>query len=202
MEGPVEIRRRIRALRRALSPEEQRLHAAALARNVSALAMFRRAERIALYYPVRGEADPLPLLDRAVAMGKRVYLPVLPPYSTHRLWFAPYREGMPMLPNRFGIPEPDLAKRSLVGPMRLDLVITPLVAFDEEGARMGMGGGFYDRTFAYLIRRGRWRRPRLLGFAHEFQRVERIDRRPWDVPLDGVVTEARVYWPGAVARSG
>lgn len=193
MGEPDQIRRRIRRLRRELSPEEQRLHAAALARNVSRLALFRRAERIALYYPVQGEADPLPLLDRAVAMGKRVYLPVLPHYSLHRLWFAPYEEGMAMIPNRFGIPEPDVTKRELIGPMRLDLVITPLVAFDERGHRMGMGGGFYDRTFAYLTKRGGWRKPRMLGFAHQFQRVERIERQPWDVPLDGVATELGVY---------
>ena len=195
MEGADEIRRRVRRLRRELSAHDQLAHAAALARNVAGTSLFRKARHIALYFPVQGEADPMPLLERAVTMGKRVYLPVLPPYSLHRLWFAPYREGMPMSLNRFGIPEPAVPKPALVGPMALDLVITPLVAFDAAGNRMGMGGGFYDRTFAYLIRRGRWKKPRLLGFAHDFQRVEGIERRPWDVPLDGVVTEARLYLP-------
>ena len=197
MGHPDEIRRRMRKLRRELSADEGLAHAAELARRVSRLAIFRRAERIALYFPVQGEADPMPLLDRAAAMGKRVYLPVLPPYSLHRLWFAPYAEGMPMRLNRFGIPEPELPKRALVGPMALDLVITPLVAFDARCARMGMGGGFYDRTFAYLTKRTRWKKPLLLGFAHEFQRVDAIERRPWDVPLDGVATEAELYWPNA-----
>ena len=195
MEQADEIRRRVRRLRRELSVHEQLEHAAELASNVAGLAMFRNAERVALYFPVQGEADPMPLLDRAVAMGKRVYLPVLPPYSLHRLWFAPYREGMPMTLNRFGIPEPAVPKRALVGPMALDLVITPLVAFDERCNRMGMGGGFYDRTFAYLNKRSRWKKPRLLGFAHQFQRVDGIEQRPWDVPLDGVVTELKVYLP-------
>ncbi|GAB6043259.1 5-formyltetrahydrofolate cyclo-ligase [Endothiovibrio diazotrophicus] len=200
MEDPDAVRRRIRRLRRGLGPGEQALHAAALTRRVSGLALFRRAGRIAFYFPVQGEIDPLPLLDRAAAMGKQVYLPVLPLYSLHRLWFAPYTEGMPTRLNRFAIPEPAVPKRALVGPMQLDLVITPLVAFDGGCNRMGMGGGYYDRSFAYLIKRTCWKKPRLLGVAHEFQRVASIERRPWDVPLDGVATEAALYWRAGAVR--
>jgi 5-formyltetrahydrofolate cyclo-ligase len=75
----------------------------------------------------------------------------------------------------------------------LDLMLVPLVGFDGACNRIGMGGGFYDRTLAYLRRRRHWRRPRLIGIAHECQRVDRIDPRPWDIPLDAVVTEQGVY---------
>jgi 5-formyltetrahydrofolate cyclo-ligase len=68
------------------------------------------------------------------------------------------------------------------------------VGFDGECNRLGMGGGFYDRTLAYLRQRTHWRRPRLIGIAHACQRLDRIDPRPWDIPLDGVATEERIYW--------
>ena len=63
-----------------------------------------------------------------------------------------------------------------------------------------MGGGFYDRTLAYLRQRTHWLRPRLIGLAHECQRVERIAPQPWDIPLDGVATELGVYWRGPRAE--
>ena len=75
----------------------------------------------------------------------------------------------------------------------LDLVLVPLVGFDDQGTRLGMGGGFYDRSFATRLFRRYWRKPRLIGVAYELQRVAHLDRQPWDVALDGVVTEQRLY---------
>lgn len=94
-----------------------------------------------------------------------------------------------MIVNRFGIPEPDRNAKRL--PSRLlSVVLLPLVGFDSDGNRLGMGGGFYDRTFGYAIHSSA-RRPRLIGVAYECQRsADGLPRRPWDVPLDGVVTEA------------
>jgi 5-formyltetrahydrofolate cyclo-ligase len=91
----------------------------------------------------------------------------------------------------------------MASPIRLDLLLVPLVGFDADCNRLGMGGGFYDRTLAYLTRRTHWRRPRLVGIAHECQRVERLETGPWDVPLDAVATERRLYWrPGSARRAG
>ena len=78
-------------------------------------------------------------------------------------------------------------------PFALDLVLVPLVAFDARGVRLGMGGGYYDRSFAYLNFRSRWRRPRLIGVGFDFQRAESISPQPWDVCLDGVITERGFY---------
>jgi 5-formyltetrahydrofolate cyclo-ligase len=75
----------------------------------------------------------------------------------------------------------------------LDLVLTPLVAFDAQGHRLGMGGGFYDRSFAYLLRHSRWLRPRLIGLAYDFQRQTRLPHQPWDVPLHAIATDHRLY---------
>lgn len=136
--------------------------------------------------------DLTPLIARALSMGKQCYLPVLSPLYHNRLWFAPYKSGMPLLLNRFGIPEPD-ANWSMMRPAwTLDLMLTPLVAFDADGNRLGMGGGYYDRTLAYLERRRHWRRPRLLGTAYSFQQVETLPHAEWDVPLHGIATEKAI----------
>ncbi len=94
--------------------------------------------------------------------------------------------------NRFGIPEPLTHKRVHVPPWGLDLICMPLVAFDRQGNRLGMGGGFYDRSLAYRRGRQSWHKPRLLGIAHALQEVAELEPRPWDIPLSGVATEAEI----------
>ncbi len=155
--------------------------------------MFRRSRHIALYISNDGEVDLQALAERACQMGKCCYLPVLSPLFHNRLWFAPYRPDTRMVPNRFGIPEPKVAYSAIRRAWTLDLVLAPLVAFDAGGNRLGMGGGFYDRTFAYLNRRQRWRKPHILGTAFEFQRVGMLPCESWDVPMNGIVTETRFY---------
>lgn len=190
------LRRGLRALRRGLSAAEQRQHAQALARRLGRDPAFLRARRIGIYWPTDGEIDPRPLLGLAQASGKRWQLPVLCPHPHPRLWFLTYRPGEPIRPNRFGIPEPALRNRRLRLAWTLDLLLVPLVGFDAECNRLGMGGGYYDRTLGYLTHRPHWRRPRLIGIAHECQRVARLPVRPWDIPLDLVVTEYRMYRRG------
>lgn len=168
-----------------------------MARRLARLIVFQRARRIALYWPADGEIDPRPLMRLASARGKRFYLPALSPLTRHNgrglLWFAHYRLGERLRPNRFGIPEPIGRGPHLLKPSHFDLMILPLVGFDGRRNRLGMGGGFYDRTLAFRQRHPRWRRPRLIGVAHECQRLERIDSRPWDVPLDAILTECHLY---------
>lgn len=157
------------------------------------MASFLRARRLAAYLAADGEIDPSPLIARARMRGKRIHLPVLRPGPLPRLWFVEHRPGHPMRPNRFGIPEPRRRGRRLRLPGSLDLLLIPLVGFDADCNRMGMGAGYYDHTLAYLRGRRLWHRPLLIGLAHECQRVGHLDAEPWDVPLDLVVTEARVY---------
>ena len=95
--------------------------------------------------------------------------------------------------NRFGIQEPACSPRHWVRAWQLDLILLPLVAFDESGNRLGMGGGFYDRSLAYRQSRTHSRRPRLIGLAHELQRVEQLATNSWDIPLDMIATEKRVF---------
>lgn len=191
-----EIRREMRRQRRALSVQQRSAAALSLDRMLGRHPLFLRSNHIAFYLPNDGEMELNPLLARALAMGKRCYLPVLSPIYHNRLWFAPYDGDSHLELNRFGIPEP-AANWSQMRPVwTLDLILTPLVAFDSEGNRLGMGGGYYDRTLAYLRRRQHWRKPRLLGTAYDFQEVAQLPHENWDVPLHGVVTQSRLLSPG------
>jgi 5-formyltetrahydrofolate cyclo-ligase len=159
-------------------------------RHAMATASFRRARRIGLYWPIDGELDTRPLLAHALAAGKQVYLPGFAGCPPGQMRWRPLAPGLPLRRLRFGVTEP-VAPRRAIDPRRLDLVFTPLVAFDDHGHRLGMGGGFYDRCFAFLA--GPARRPELIGLAYHFQRVPEIQAQPWDVPLAAVITERGVF---------
>ncbi len=188
-----EIRRQMRQRRRSLPATAKRAAAHALARRVTCSTLLQRHQHIAFYLANDGEMDLMPLIRRAWAMGKHCYLPVLSPAFHNRLWFARFTPDTPLAPNQFRIAEPVARWCDMRPAWTLDLVLTPLVAFDLDGNRLGMGGGFYDRTLAYLARRSRWRKPHLVGVAYEFQRAPALPHAPWDVPLHGVITEGAVY---------
>ncbi len=155
--------------------------------------MFRSARRVACYLPTDGEIDPRPLMQRMWQMRKHCYLPILSRLFYDRLWFAPVMPHSRFLLNRFGIPEPVTAPRKWVRAQELDLILLPLVGFDLKGNRLGMGGGFYDRSLEFLRGRCCWMRPKLIGLAHDFQRLENLVPSPWDVPLQGVATDCALY---------
>lgn len=193
-----ELRRELRRRRRALPPHQRRLASRELCRRLRSLPELQRARRVALYLPNDGEIDPRPLIDWLVARRAQVYLPVLRPLSDNRLWFVRYHAGTRMTRNRFGIAEPDTRfgahRANRLPAWALDTVLLPLVGFDDDGQRIGMGGGFYDRTFAFV--RHRRPSPRLIGLAHDCQRVGSLPVASWDVPLDAIVSDRRIVKPG------
>ncbi|WP_417695283.1 5-formyltetrahydrofolate cyclo-ligase [Pseudomonas sp.] len=191
-----QLRRLLRQARRALTPAQQREAARGLYRQLAQHPLFRRAKHIALYLPNDGEIDPRLLLRAAQRRGKATYLPVLSPWPQTKMAFQRIRPGEKLRPNRFRILEPqmNIARQRKV--WTLDLVLLPLVGFDDVGGRLGMGGGFYDRSLAYLARRKQWRKPTLLGLAHECQKVERLAQASWDVPLQGTISDRRWYIAG------
>jgi len=188
-----QLRRMLRKARRALTPSEQRKAAQGLYRQLAQHPLFRRAKHISLYLPTDGEIDPRLLLRAAQRRGKATYLPVLSAWPRTKMVFQRVRPGEKLLPNRFRILEPrvNISRQRKV--WALDLVLLPLVGFDDAGGRLGMGGGFYDRSLAYLARRQSWRKPTLLGLAHECQKVDRLAQASWDVPLAGTVTDKHWY---------
>lgn len=183
----------MRRRRSGLSQNERDAFGICLAQVAVREPLIRNSRRIAVYLPVNGEMDPRPLMDRLRSMGKELYLPVLVNFLERRLWFSAYTPGEPLVSNQFGIPEPKNAPLRRIRSVSLDLVLMPLVAFDANGHRLGMGGGYYDRSFAFIRRRRHWHKPRLVGLAYEFQRLPLIESESWDVPLDAVATERCVH---------
>jgi 5-formyltetrahydrofolate cyclo-ligase len=185
------IRARKRGLRNQLTCQQQSAHAIELANRVCRQQAFLNSNRIACYLANDGEIDPDHIIRTAWSLRKHVYLPVLSPFQK-KLYFAPYSRGMAMNLNRFDIPEPACSPVNWVTAWQLDLMLLPLVAFDARGNRLGMGGGFYDRSLAYRRSRSHSRRPKLIGLAHELQREPALAANSWDIPLDMIATEERV----------
>lgn len=181
-----ELRTTLRARRRALSKRQRREWSRRIVRHLAALPAWRAARTIALYHAADGEVDPGALLLLAARQGRTVLLPRLRRHPAFRMEFAPHPPGGPLGRNRFGIAEP--LGRVRYPASRIDLVLMPLVGFDDRGNRLGMGSGYYDRRFAFALRRPGLP-PRLVGLAYGFQAVPALEARPWDVPLRGIVTE-------------
>ena len=176
----------MRRARRCLSNQQRQRYAERLAAVVMTRILRRRAQRIACYLPNDGEMDLTPLIARLWELGRDSFLPVL---HRQKLWFMPYTSRTPLANNYFGIPEPDISPDRRCPARALDIVLMPLVAFDEHGNRLGMGGGFYDQTFSFKSKTRVSKKPYLIGVAYEFQRVDQLPSNWWDIGLDGIVTE-------------
>ncbi|MBL4711376.1 MAG: 5-formyltetrahydrofolate cyclo-ligase [Gammaproteobacteria bacterium] len=190
--GHADIRRQKRTQRQQLPAKIQQLHSQALCDNVIKEKAYRNSKHLALYLANDGEIDPRPLIEHAWFLNKSVYLPILAPLQ-NRLYFAPYKTASRLKLNRYNIAEPVCHPSQWKTARQLDLLLLPLVAFDVDGNRIGMGGGFYDRTLAYLKHRHHWRKPTLMGLAHDIQKVEQLKMQNWDIPLDCIITEKQRY---------
>ena len=184
-----DLRRGLRARRRRIRGRAARRAAVVAAHRITHLPHWRRARHVALYLAADGEIDTSPLIHAAWRAGKRVYLPVV--QSSKRLAFRRTTPTTPLITGRFGIRIPHRTGEPLRPVAGLDLLVMPLVGFDAAGHRLGMGGGFYDRT---LAGRGRGRRPLRVGLAHACQQQPVIPHDPWDQRLDRVVTDRAVHF--------
>lgn len=189
------LRREMRRHRRALDERERLSAAASVLGHLQRSRHWQRARRIGCYLANDGEVSLEQVIRHALDTGREVYLPVLADVPPGRLRFCAYARDTPMKKNRFGISEPDVSASGDINPAFLDLVLAPLVAFDADGRRLGMGGGFYDRTFAYLHERRHWRQPPLIGVAYAFQQTHDVPSDSWDVPLSGIVTDRGMFTP-------
>ena len=189
MPTQAEMRSRNRRLRAELDDRQLARAADALCARLIELDTYRAATRIAAYFAVNGEIGLTPLIDHALAQGKQVYLPNL---DRQALRFAPYFHAQKMRLNKYRLPEPDVTDDDMLGPGELDLVLAPLVVFDAQRNRIGMGGGYYDRSFAFR-KNPAVETPVLIGVAHELQKVDQLTPEDWDVRLDLVVTDQYIY---------
>lgn len=186
MSDRLTLRKQMRAKRRALTSQAQQIAARRLCKHLLHHPVVAKSRHIAVYLSNDGEIDPAFFARHAQRLGKQIYLPALHPVRKGHLWFGPLQGRRTW--NRFGIAEPDPAYNRMRPARRLDLILVPLVAFDAQGGRLGMGGGFYDRTFAFL-QRGQHTKPRLFGLAHAFQQVPKLNTASWDIPLNTVITD-------------
>ncbi|MEO6103207.1 MAG: 5-formyltetrahydrofolate cyclo-ligase [Pseudoxanthomonas sp.] len=179
------LRAELRAQRRAI-PAPQRIAAADdLANRLLDLAFAPSSGYVAGYWAMDGE---IALHSWQLRLPRdAVYcLPVL--HDDNALRFAPWRPGDPLVTNRFGIPEPDVEPASALPPQAMSLVVMPLVGFDHAGRRLGMGGGWYDRSFAF--RNKAMPPPWLVGAGFDAQSVDALENQPWDVRPDAICTES------------
>ncbi|GAB3748837.1 5-formyltetrahydrofolate cyclo-ligase [Lysobacter olei] len=183
-----QLRTLLRGHRRALPPATRMAAAEQLATRLLTLPFAPTQGYVAGYWAMDGEIA-LHAWQLRLPPGCVYCLPVLG--DDDRLRFAPWRSGDALVTNRLGIPEPDLGPDSLLDASQLTLAVMPLVGFDATGQRLGMGGGWYDRTFA--LRHEQPAPPYLVGAAFDVQRVDALHAAEWDVPVDGVCTESTFF---------
>ncbi|MGL6290115.1 MAG: 5-formyltetrahydrofolate cyclo-ligase [Silanimonas sp.] len=182
--------------RRRDVPVRERLDAAAAIAAHLLPELAAHDGRIAGYWAVAGEL-PLHVVQANLPATLRWCLPVL--HEGGQLRFREWAAGQALAPNRHGIPEP--TEGPLLPGDALSVVLVPLLAFDARGHRLGQGGGWYDRSFAF-------RRtsptpaaaPRLIGIGYDWQQVDALDAADWDVPLDVAATPSGLHRFDATTR--
>lgn len=187
------VRSTILAKRRSLTYDEIHHASQEACERLISTSLWQESEHIAFYIAHDGEIDPTPLLDLAISQNKMCYLPALATNDLKHLVMVRYELEDILIKNRYGIPEPLQHEHKIIAPENLELVLVPLVAFDTTGTRLGMGVGYYDRTFGFLNEPNQTRHPQLVGFAYDFQQQDHLERDAWDVRLDWIVTDEEIY---------
>lgn len=181
-----QLRRMLITNRRSISFEERATAAEQAADLFCKTTLFKNSKNIACYLARKDEFDCMPLIQKLWETHKHCYLPVLTEKNENSLIFKSYQKHDKLHFNKFHILEPENTK--IIAADDLDLAILPLVGFDATGNRLGMGAGYYDKTFAYLCEKS-GHHCKLIGLAYQLQQVFSLPRDPWDVPLNGVLTE-------------
>jgi 5-formyltetrahydrofolate cyclo-ligase len=180
-----ELRRASLENRRALTRSDRAENSARICRKFLSSPLFFRSNNIACYLPMVDEVDTRLIFDRAWRAKKQIFVPKIENNETMR--FVKIQRNTRMEQNFFGLWEPDSGLT--LPPKNFDVVVTPVVAFDENCNRIGMGGGYFDRCFAFLNHNRRYRHTKLAGLAFDCQKVEKITPNPWDIRLYRVFTE-------------
>ena len=184
------LREHLKLKRKHLSTQELDQMSHGISQRVIRSKWIREQSNVGIYHPVNGEANTLQLIDFMWSINQQIFLPMI---NKKKLLFGKLLPDTKLKKNCFGIPEPCVTRDNQVSADLLDMVFVPLVAFDLCGFRIGMGSGYYDRTFEKRLAIKNRKRPVLIGLAYEFQKQECLKHQPWDVPLDMVVTELKTY---------
>ena len=184
------LRARIKEKRKQLSDESLKLIGNDILKNIQASISFDDYQKISTYFSVNNEADTSELNNYLWSINKDVFLPKI---KQDTLVFSGYNKDQKLSLNNYGIPEPDHIDENLIEAAQCDLMFIPLVAFDSKCNRIGMGGGYYDKTLAFK-KGGEFKNKTLLvGLAYEFQKIDSIEKNAWDIPMDAIITEDKTY---------
>ena len=188
------IRQKMRKIRFGLPAQQQQLASFALAKKVLGnIPAIHRADRIAFYLSQDGEIDLLPLMSHCYKQGRQCFLPVLNPNTENTLRFAEWTPHRVMSKNKYGIAEPVVPEQLLLSAGNMELIFMPLVAFDGYGRRLGMGGGYYDRSLADLSKgTDSSANPLLIATGHDIQYVSQLPHDNWDITPDITITPDRI----------
>lgn len=189
-----ELRHKLLHIRYSLSSSLQRAVAKKITTQICSSSLFLRSQSIACYLPIKGEINVWPLIWKMEQLQKSCYLPLVSNCKHRCLEFILYKKGEKLVRLKNGVLQPEFDEKKIIATEKLDLVIVPLVGFDIAGNRLGQGGGYYDRTFAFKLNdKAQKIKPYLLGVAYEWQKVASLPTSEWDVKLDGLVTEETWY---------
>lgn len=191
MDTRTKLRQAMRQKRRGLLSAQHSCASQTLAAIVKELPAFKNSKNIAAYMAFNFEIDPMGIMEAAWEQGKTVYLPRLHRQKNYYLEFQLYKPDDPLIANHFGIPEPIANPANIITPDQLDLILMPLLAFDEQGMRLGYGAAYYDNTFAFT--REHPAKPYLMGIGFDFQKVEKLEPGEWDILMHGVATDKKFY---------
>jgi len=181
------LRRNALQARRAMSVDERARASTVICNRVKTSREFYASSLVGCYLPMYDEVDTREIIETAWRANKRVFVPVL--RGTREMLFCETRPSTDLEQNQFGVWEP--TRGFLIAPRKLDLVVTPTVAFDKDNHRIGMGGGYFDRCFSFLRHRKHWICPKLIGIAFQCQAVEEITPNPWDIRLYSVISDIK-----------
>jgi 5-formyltetrahydrofolate cyclo-ligase len=184
-----EIRQLIRNKRQNLDEITQKQQALLLAQKLKSHPKVSKAQSIAIYLTNDGEINTQDFIHDCWNNNIKTYLPVLHPFSKGHLLFLHYHCQSVMKRNKYNILEPHLNVGDVLPIAQIDIIFTPLVAFDPSGARLGMGGGYYDRTLAtWYSKKDVNSKPYPIGLAFDCQQIESIPTEHWDIPIPEIVT--------------
>ncbi len=184
------LRTRIKQKREQLSSENVNQLGDAIFRNLLDSNILEDKGRIAIYCSVNNEVATMQIIKHLWTKDKELFLPII---KSNQLVFGSYKSGDNLSNNKFDIPEPTIQREELITADVLDLVIVPLVAFDSDCNRLGMGGGYYDRALAFKKTSSKTSSPLLIGLAYELQKVNILEMNSWDIPMDGIISESKTY---------
>ncbi|CAC9962097.1 5-formyltetrahydrofolate cyclo-ligase (EC 6.3.3.2) [uncultured Gammaproteobacteria bacterium] len=180
------LRQLLRQQRRDITSVDRISFAKSLLLQVQKIVNFQHGQKIAIYLPNDGEIDTKYIQNFLKKQEISTYLPILVGKS---LEFAKIGENFRN--NQYGIPEP--VSTDIISAEQLDILFIPLVGFDADKNRIGMGGGYYDRTLAFKKQQKTAKNPKIVGLAFDCQQVEKLEVQEWDVPLDAITTPSKIY---------